>query len=267
KHKHINQFFGYLMNFLGGFHTNWKIQHNVLHHSFTNVHGFDEDLENGIMRFSPNQDYKKRYKLQAFYAWFFYGLMTLYWLIAKDFRDLIRYKNAGILKEQKIYFPSAMAKLVFNKLWYVGLLIALPIAIVPISPLLIIGGFILMHFICGLILALIFQPAHVLEETEFFEREENGSMENNWAIHQLKTTANFAKGSRLFSWLIGGLNFQIEHHLFPNICHVHYRKISKIVKKTAEEFNLPYHEHVTFYSALKSHFSLLHQLGKAPVAA
>lgn len=267
KHKSINQFFGYLLNFLGGFHTNWKIQHNVLHHSFTNVHGFDEDLENGIMRFSPNQDYKKRYKLQAFYAWFFYGLMTLYWLIAKDFRDLIRYKNAGILKEQKIFFPSAMAKLVFNKLWYVGLLIALPIAIVPVSPLLIIGGFLLMHFICGLILALIFQPAHVIEETEFFEREENGSMENNWAIHQLKTTANFAKGSRLFSWLIGGLNFQIEHHLFPNICHVHYRKISKIVKETAKEFNLPYHEHVTFYGALKSHFSLLHQLGKAPVAA
>ena len=124
-----------------------------------------------------------------------------------------------------------------------------------------------MHFICGLILALIFQPAHVLEETEFFEREENGSMENNWAIHQLKTTANFAKGSRLFSWLIGGLNFQIEHHLFPNICHVHYRKISKIVKETCQNLTSPYHEHVTFYGALKSHFSLLHQLGKALAAA
>ena len=112
-----------------------------------------------------------------------------------------------------------------------------------------------------LILALIFQPAHVIEETNFFTPAKTGSMENNWAIHQLLTTANFANGSRLFSWLIGGLNFQIEHHLFPNICHIHYKSISKIVKKTAQDYDIPYYEHKTFYGAIKSHFSLLNQLG------
>jgi linoleoyl-CoA desaturase len=122
-------------------------------------------------------------------------------------------------------------------------------------------GFLLMQFISGLILALIFQPAHVIEETAFFTPDENGSVENNWAIHQLKTTANFANKSGWFSWYVGGLNFQIEHHLFPNICHIHYKKISKIVEQTAKDFNIPYYQHRTFYDALKSHFTLLHELG------
>ena len=118
-----------------------------------------------------------------------------------------------------------------------------------------------MHLICGLILALIFQPAHVIEETNFFRMAEDGSLENNWAIHQMRTTANFANKSTFFSWFVGGLNFQIEHHLFPNICHVHYKKISKIVQQTAEEFNVPYYQHETFLGAVRSHFSLLNALG------
>jgi linoleoyl-CoA desaturase len=122
-------------------------------------------------------------------------------------------------------------------------------------------GFLLMHFICGVILAFIFQPAHVIEETNFYKTTDEGSVENNWAIHQMHTTANFANNSKIFTWLIGGLNYQIEHHLFPNICHIHYGKISKIVKETAMEFNVPYHHHRTFFTALRSHFSLLHKLG------
>ena len=117
-----------------------------------------------------------------------------------------------------------------------------------------------MQFISGMILALIFQPAHVVQETEFFVAED-GSVENNWAIHQMKTTSNFANGSVIFSWLIGGLNYQIEHHLFPNICHVHYKDIAPIVKETAKEFGVPYYHNKTFYSALVSHFTLLNELG------
>ena len=118
-----------------------------------------------------------------------------------------------------------------------------------------------MHAISGQILALIFQCAHVLEETDFFLPAESGSMENSWAIHQMRTTANFANGSTFFSWFIGGLNYQIEHHLFPHICHIHYKDISKIVKSTAQEFNVPYNHHPTFLDAVKSHFRVLNQLG------
>jgi linoleoyl-CoA desaturase len=119
-----------------------------------------------------------------------------------------------------------------------------------------------MHFVAGLILACVFQPAHVMPNTEFpLPDDSTGSMENNWAIHQLMTTANFAPESKLFSWYVGGLNFQVEHHLFPNICHVHHKAISKIVRKTASEYNLPYNEQPSFMKALWEHGKMLKKLG------
>jgi linoleoyl-CoA desaturase len=121
-----------------------------------------------------------------------------------------------------------------------------------------------MHYIAGFILAIIFQPAHVIEGTEYPLPDESNTLENNWAIHQLLTTTNFGNRSRLFSWYVGGLNFQIEHHLFPNVCHVHYRNIAEIVKQTAAEFGLPYKSARTFIGALAGHARLLRQLGAPP---
>ena len=261
KNKKINNALGYLVNFLGAYHINWKIQHNVLHHSFTNVDGHDEDISNAVLRFSPNQKRKGIYRFQAFYAPFFYGIMTIYWFVSKDFESLRRYNKKNLLAGQGLTLKKAVAQVVFNKVWYLLLTVIAPIVMIDLPWYQILVGFVLMHFICGLGLSLIFQPAHVIGETEFYETSDNGSIDNNWAIHQLKTTANFANGSVLFSWFIGGLNYQIEHHLFPNICHVHYRRISGIVKETAREFSVPYYQHKTFFGALKSHFTLLNQLG------
>lgn len=257
----VNHAIGLVINFIGGFHANWKIQHNVLHHSYTNVHGFDEDIDKGVMRFSPTQEQKGIYRFQAFYATFFYALMTIYWFIAKDFEQLIRYNRKNLLAGQGLTFKSALAQIIFHKTHYVILFLVLPMVLIELPWYQILAGFLLMHFICGIILAFIFQPAHVIEETDFYVPNEKGSVENSWAIHQLKTTANFANKSTFFSWFVGGLNYQIEHHLFPHICHVHYKHLSPIVKQTAEEYNIPYYQHETFYDALKSHFSLLNQLG------
>lgn len=261
KNKTVNKVLGSVLILLGGYHKNWKIQHNVLHHSFTNVHEHDEDLEIGIMRFSPDQPRKKMHKFQMFYAPFFYGLMTIYWFTAKDFLALNRYRKKELLEGQRTTYKKMMINIITTKVVYVTLFIVLPLVFIATPIWITILGFILMHFICGLVLALIFQPAHVIEETSFFKKDETGSVENNWAIHQILTTSNFARKSIFFSWFVGGLNFQIEHHLFPNICHVHYKKLSKIVKATTEEYGLPYHEHKTFVRALKSHFSLLNRLG------
>ncbi len=261
KNRKVNNVLGYLVNFLGAYHVNWKIQHNVLHHSFTNVTGFDEDIDNPVMRFTPNQKRKKIFRFQAFYAPFFYGIMTLYWLISKDFQSLVKYRKEGLLAGQGLTFKKAMAQVIFNKIWYLSLTLILPVIMIDLPWWHILLGFLLMQFICGLLLALIFQPAHVIEETDFYVPDSNNSLENNWAIHQMRTTSNFANKSIIFSWLIGGLNYQIEHHLFPNICHVHYRKISTIVKETAKEFNVPYYQHRTFLGAIKSHFLLLNELG------
>lgn len=261
ENKYVNNVLGFLVNFLGASHINWQIQHNTLHHGFTNVEGFDEDIKTPLMRFSPTQKPSKRYRFQAYYATFIYGLMTIYWVISKDFEGLVRYKKKDLLAKKGLSLKKAMINLSINKLWYFGLTLALPLILVDLPWWQTLAGFLVMHYICGLILTFIFQPAHVITETDFYTVDENGSIDNNWAIHQMKTTSNFANGSRLFSWFIGGLNYQIEHHLFPNICHVHYSKISSIVKETAAQYNIPYHHHKTFFGALRSHFIMIDQLG------
>ena len=259
--KYVNKILGFSLNLLGGYNVNWKIQHNVLHHSFTNIENHDEDIAIPVMRFTPNQKLKKIYKYQAYYAVFFYGIMSIYWFLAKDFIKLRGYHKQDLLAPQGLTYRKALIQVTFYKLFYAFLTLGLPIYFAEIHWWQMILGFLIMEFISGIILAFIFQPAHVIEETDFFVVDEEGCVENNWAIHQMKTTANFANESKLLSWFVGGLNYQIEHHLFANICHIHYKKLSKIVKQTAQEFNLPYHEHKTFWQALKSHFSLLNQLG------
>lgn len=261
KNRTVNNILGFMVNFLGAYDINWKIQHNTLHHGFTNVEGFDEDIKTPVMRFAPNQKRRKIFRFQMYYAPFVYGLMTLYWVVSKDFQGLIRYNKKNLLAGKGLNLRKALTLLIFNKVWYLVLILGLPILLIDLPWWQVLLGFLLMHYICGLVLTLIFQPAHVIKETSFYIAEQGGSMENNWAIHQMKTTANFANGSRIFSWFIGGLNYQIEHHLFPNICHVHYRNIAKIVRETADEYNIPYHHHKTFFGALRSHFTLINQLG------
>ena len=266
KKKWVNKLLGYTSNFLGANDMNWRIQHNVLHHSYTNIEGMDEDINIGfIMRFSPNQKRRKLHRFQLYYAWFLYGFLTMNWFVAKDFAQLKNYKKRDLLKGENRSYTGAFFEILGLKISYVLLTLILPMYILSIPWWGVLLCFMLMHFICGMILSLIFQPAHVLNETDFFDPEENGDMENNWAIHQMKTTANFAPKSGWFGWFVGGLNFQVEHHLFRNICHVHYKKIAKIVKETAEEFEVPYYSHRTFYHALRSHFSLLHNLGKGTI--
>lgn len=261
KHKSVNATLGFLINFIGAYDANWKIQHNVLHHSYTNIDEFDGDIENPVMRFSPTQERKSAFKYQAFYAPFLYAIMTLYWFLSKDFERISRYDKKKLLSTQGLTYGSAMAWAIFHKIWYIGLTLVLPLFVVDLPWWQTVLGFILMHGITGLSLALIFQPAHVIEETEFFKATDSGTVENNWAIHQLKTTSNFANDAVIFSWFIGGLNNQVEHHLFPKMCHVHYKNISKIVEATAIEYGVPYHKHKTFFGAVKSHFSLLNALG------
>ena len=120
-----------------------------------------------------------------------------------------------------------------------------------------------MHAIEGFTLAIIFMLAHIIEGTEYPIPDKEGKVDMAWADLQMHTTANFATKNKLVNFLSGGLNFQIEHHLFPNVCHIHYTKISQIVKATALEYNLPYIEHPTFFGAMASHTRVLKKLGRA----
>jgi linoleoyl-CoA desaturase len=264
RNKKLNSILSLTINMLGGHSANWRIQHNVIHHTFTNVHDHDEDIAPpGFMRFEPHAKRKWVHKLQFLYAWFFYGMMTLMWSTSKDFKQLNRYNKRGLLKGLNTTFKKELTIIIVSKVIYFAYMLLPYFLIKEMTFLNWFVGFLTVHYIAGFVLAAIFQPAHVAEATEFPLPCDEGNLENDWAIHQLKTTMNFATGDKIFSWMVGGLNYQVEHHLFPTICHVHYSKISEIVKETAAEFNLPYLNKKTFAGALWSHEMMLYKLGRA----
>ncbi|MFT2009564.1 fatty acid desaturase family protein [Pontibacter sp. 13R65] len=263
--KMVNDLMGYTLNLVGGSAFNWKLQHNILHHTYTNVVEMDEDIQDRlVLRFSPHTKVKFYHKLQWVYAFFFYGLLTLYWVVAKDFVQYALFKNNGVNANSKAQNRILLFKLVYTKVLYFALILAVPVVLFNIPLLEVLLGFFVMHFVAGIVLTVVFQLAHTVEGTSHPRPTENGIIENDWAIHQLNTTVNFSRKSKMISWYVGGLNFQIEHHLFPRICHVHYPAIAPIVKQTAEEFGIPYLENETFGQAVRSHIATLHRFGKLP---
>jgi linoleoyl-CoA desaturase len=168
----VNKVMSFSMEILGGNSLNWRIQHNVLHHSFTNVHDLDEDIAPmGLLRFSPNAPRKKVHRFQVFYAWFFYGLMTLSWMTSKDFIQLARYHKNGLLQSQNITYRKALTQLILAKVGYYAYIALIPMLVLNISWWQWGIGFFIMHFISGSILAFVFQTAHVMPETEFLTKE------------------------------------------------------------------------------------------------
>lgn len=265
KNQKVNRFFGNSLYLLGGFPPNWRYQHNTLHHGFTNIEGHDEDIAPpGILRFSPHRPLKKMHRYQHIYAWFFYSLMTISWIIATDFTRIKRYKGMGA-KLGSRGFNKLYVDLIISKVVYYSLFLVVPLLTVPIAWYWIIAGFLLMHFTSGLMLSTIFQTAHVVPTSEYPVPDGNGELDNNWTIHQLYTTCDYSPKSVIFSWLVGGLNYQVEHHLFPYISHIHYKDISKIVQAKAREYGLPYHVNKSFATAVWQHIKMLKLLGTAQI--
>jgi len=263
KHHAINDRIADSIYLLGGFPFNWKYQHNTLHHTYTNVTGKDEDIDPGsILRLSPHEPLLKAHKFQHLYAWFLYALMTVSWVTDKDFAQLKRYKDTGVKASGRFSYTGLFLILIAAKLIYYGIFIVVPILFFPVAWYWSIVMFFAMHLTGGFILTVVFQTAHVVPSSEYPLPDKDGMMENNWAVHQLMTTSDFAPKNKVLSWYVGGLNYQVEHHLFPNICHVHYGKISKFVKETAEKYSLPYHVESNFIKAVIQHGRMLKRLSR-----
>lgn len=266
KNSKINKCVGSILEVIGGYSVTWKIQHNVLHHTYTNIAGLDEDIDSiKLLRFSPQQPRSWYHRYQYIYAWFFYTIMTLYWMTVKDYRQVVRYKQHDLLVKHRVSPKQAILRITVFKLFYYSYIIVLPILFSGMPWYFVLFGFLIMHFTAGLFLSCIFQPSHVMETSRFaapVATEGTNRMEDSWAVHEVANTTNFAPNNRILSWFIGGLNYQIEHHLFTGICHVHYPKIAPIVKSTAREFSLPYHELPTFIKALSEHAKMLKILGR-----
>ncbi|WP_340063300.1 acyl-CoA desaturase [Ascidiimonas aurantiaca] len=262
KKPKINKYLGYSLNLIGANANVWRIQHNVLHHTYTNIEEADDDINApAFLRFSPHAKKYWLHKYQHLYVWLFYGLSTISWVTTKDYIRLSRYNQMGLLPHKNEY-RKEIAKITAWKLLYYSYTIILPIIILPISPWVVLAAFLSMHFVTGLLISIIFQVAHIMPNTTFPLPDKNGSIHGDWTTHQLATTTNFSPKSRFFSWCIGGLNFQIEHHLLPNICHIHYKNLSAIVSDTAKEFEIPYHSKKTFASAVLDHYKMLKKLGQ-----
>lgn len=261
--KTVNKIVGDVVNVVGGYDVTWRIQHNILHHTYTNIEGLDEDIDSGnLMRFSPNSKKYYLHRFQHIYGWFLYCLLTIQWVTYKDYRLLFLYEKKGLLKKEKITLNKALLELSIYKVIYFGYALVLPIIFSGMPWYYVLAGFMTLHFTAGLSLSCIFQLAHVLESCEFPLPSEDRKMENSWAIHQLLNTADFSPRSRIMYWFIGGLNYQVEHHLFPQISHVHYPKIAEIVKRTAQQYGLPYQVMPNFVDALRQHGRMLKKMGR-----
>ncbi|GJM29163.1 MAG: fatty acid desaturase [Cyclobacteriaceae bacterium] len=260
--KKVNRYLGYTMNLIGANAAVWKVQHNVLHHTYTNIDQADDDINPPFfLRFSPHARRHWVHRFQHLYVWFFYGLSTISWVTAKDFVRMNRYRRMGFFKGENEY-RNELIEMIGWKLFYYCYALILPIIMVPLAWWLVVLAFISMHFLTGTLMSLVFQTAHVMPGIEFPLPDDKGRIDNEWAIHQLATTTNYSPNSRYLSWLIGGLNFQIEHHLFPDVCHIHYKKLSPIVAETAREYGIPYNIKKTFLGAIWDHGKMLNQLGK-----
>ncbi len=262
KKEWINKLAGATMFLLGSTVVNWKIQHNVLHHTYTNIEGHDEDIAvRGPIRLSEHSPLRKVHRFQYFHAFLFYGLMTLFKLV-KDFSQLARYNREGLTLQQHINPAMEYTKMVIVKSLYLFVLIGLPILVTAFSWWQVLIGFFIMHWVGGCIMSAIFQMAHVVEGALQPLPNAEGIIAREWAVHELQATSDFARNNVFLNWYAGGLNFQIEHHLFPNICHVHYRSIAPIVEQTAKQFGLVYNLKPSFAAAFQSHVNRLKALGR-----
>lgn len=262
--KWENRIASYSMSMLGASHFMWNIKHNMIHHSYTNVDGVDDDIEIGIlMRFAPTQKHMKFHKFQHVYFGFLYSLMYVFWVFYSDYLKYFTGK-IGVMPLKKMSVKEHIMFWVV-KLFHLVVYCIIPIAIFGFTAWLI--GFLVLGFVAGFILSIVFQLAHTVEHTEFPVADfDTNRLPDEFAAHQIKTTANFATDNKVISWLVGGLNFQIEHHLFPKISHIHYPAISKIVKEVCEEYDLPYIEYATMGKAVRAHVNFLKDLGRGEAA-
>ncbi|MFM8387002.1 MAG: fatty acid desaturase family protein [Planctomycetia bacterium] len=265
----VNRVVGLSFDLMGASGYLWRFTHNRIHHTFTNMHGLDEDIVvSPALRLSRGSKHRGWHRIQHLTCWPLYSLTTLNWLVLKDFDFLLRGRVGP-------YAPPTYPRLLWpavllGKLACLSWQLVIPWLVLQPSPWQLLAGFLVMHMTAGLILALVFQLAHVVEGMAFPQPGAGERIGDTWAEHQLRTTADFSRDNWLLGWYCGGLNFQVEHHLFPHVASEHYAALAPIVEACAQRHGLAYHHAPSFGTALASHVRLLRDLGapeRAPAHA
>lgn len=256
----INKLMSWTIDMVGGSSYMWHWKHGVFHHTYTNIAGHDTDIELGFLgRLAPHQKHYAFHRWQQFYLWLLYGFVVIKWNLFDDFHSYF----TGKIGEHRYPRPRGWDLVVFlgGKLLFFSLAFLIPMFVH--SWWVVLLFYTLTMLFTGIILSVVFQLAHCEEHALFPTPDDHsGRMEHAWAIHQAETTVDFAPRSRVLTWLLGGLNYQIEHHLFPRICHTNYPALSQIVKQTCHDFGVPYNVHQTLWSALKAHYRWLQRMGQ-----
>lgn len=256
-----NRVIGLMFNFVGANDYVWGISHNKVHHTYTNIPQHDEDIHQvPILRMEPTQKLWWIHKYQHIYAFGLYSLASLSWVFIKDYVKFFQHQLGGHYR--KTFPKKEIFRLFFFKSLYYITFLVIPLMLVDLPWYWIVFGFVSAHLVEGITLAIIFMLAHIIEDTAYPEPDSNGKIDMPWADFQMHTTANFAMDNRVVNYLFGGLNFQVVHHLFPKVCHVHYPKLAKIVSETAKEHNLPVIEYDSFFGAISSHTRMLKKFGR-----
>lgn len=257
--KQLNNFLSYSLNLLGGNIYFWKLKHNIAHHTYTNIDGEDPDIEVKFMRIHHDQELRKYHRYQRLYFPLLYGISYLAWIFYQDYEKYFKQRMAT--SEEKFHFPLK-EKLIFwvSKSIHFALFIVIPVLSVGWFTTII--GLFIAGVVCGMTLAIVFQLAHVVSETEF-KTVDQPKIEEEWMIHQIQSTANFSTKNKVLTWLLGGLNYQVEHHLFPKVSHVHYPALNRIVRQTCKEHNVKYNEFRSFWGAFQSHLRVIDAMSRA----
>lgn len=255
----VNKLMALTLELMGGSSYVWRWKHAVIHHTYVNITGHDTDIDLGVLgRLSPHQKRFAYHRWQHFYLWPLYGLLAIKWQLVDDFRKLI----TGRISNQPFPRPRGWDLVIFvaGKVMFFTLAFGIPIWFNSVKSVLV--YYAVAGVVAGIVLSVVFQAAHCVEEADFpLAQADGGRIASAWAVHQAQTTVNFARRSRLAAWLLGGLNFQIEHHLFPRISHAHYPAISRLVEEVCREFGVKYAEHASFWAAMASHFRWLRRMG------
>jgi linoleoyl-CoA desaturase len=248
----VNRWMARSIDLLGGSSFVWQRKHNLLHHTWPNVEGVDDDVDTGgLARLSPEQPRRFHHRFQHVYMWPLYCFLAVKWQLWDDFATLATGRMSGRP------FPrprgSELAVFVLGKLVFFTLAFVVPLTQHPAWTVVL--GYLLASSTAGLTLSVVFQLAHCVPEAE------TGRELSSWATRQVQSSVDFARGNRLLGWYVGGLNMQIEHHLFPQVCHLHYRAIAPVVEATCREWGVRYPSHPTFRAAVAAHFRQLQALG------
>jgi len=256
----VNYAWGLALDFIGASSYLWRRKHNVQHHTFANVDGLDTDIDAGpFLRLSPTQPLRRFQRFQHVYAWPLYGLLLIKWWFFDDFRNLL----GGRIGAVPFSRPRGreLATLIAGKASFVGWSLVVPALVFRSVWVPVLFGFGAM--VLGFVLSIVFQLAHALPDAQFHAAgTEDRHLPTGWAEHQVLATADFAPRNRLLGWYLGGLNFQIEHHLFPDVCHVHYPALSRLVEESCRAFGIPYRAYPSLGRAVAAHHGLLRWLGR-----